>query len=394
MKRTGVITVIFTFALCACTALMACTSSSEKLGNNDLASLNLGNDLTYEQAKALPIARPALNEDNLHDIYFAGGCFWGVDAYFSLIPGVADTTSGYANGTTDNPTYDQVSTGRTGFAETVHVRYDPAVVSLQTLVEQYFGIIDPTSLNRQGNDAGTQYRTGIYYSDKADADTLAKAVQAERTSLGKDVAVELAPLSNFFNAEDYHQNYLDKHPSGYCHVDFSGLKAFVTGKSDTSTEKGSLDPTHYKKPSDGDLRSSLSAQQFDVTQNGATERPFTSSYSDDIKPGIYVDVATGEPLFSSADQYDAGCGWPSFTKPLDPNVIVKRTDGSFGMTRTEVASRVGDSHLGHVFDDGPADKGGLRYCINGASLRFIPLDAMDAEGYGDLKSLVENTDGQ
>lgn len=347
---------------------------------------NLGNDLTYGEAKALPLKHVDIDRDNLHEVYFAGGCFWGVDAYFSLVPGVADTVSGYANGTTENPTYQDVCRGNTGFAETVRVRYDPAAVSLETLVEQYFGLVDPLSVNRQGNDAGTQYRTGVYYTDDADRATLEKAFENEETKVGQGIAVELGPLANFYEAEEYHQDYLDKNPAGYCHIDFSGLKAFAEDTGGTS----SLDPARYQKLDDPALRYQLTKEQYDVTQNAGTERAYTGAYYDNHEQGIYVDVATGEPLFSSADKFDSGTGWPSFTKPIDPDVVVKREDGSYGMVRTEVSSRVGDSHLGHVFNDGPIDKGGLRYCINSASLRFVPLADMDAEGYSDLKPLVEN----
>lgn len=362
----------------------ACASEIPQAGGTRTASpfANLGNDLSYAEAKALPLKEAVVDPDNLREAYFAGGCFWGVDAYFSLVPGVADTTAGYANGTTEQPSYETVSSGTTGFAETVRVRYDPNAVSLQTLVEHYFGLVDPLSVNRQGNDAGSQYRTGIYYVDDADLPSLEEAMGREEKQVGQPLAVELAPLSSFYEAEDYHQDYLDKNPTGYCHVDFSGLRAFAEGDD-------SLDPAAYEKPDDAALRSQLTGEQYDVTQNDATERPYSDPRADEWEPGLYVDVATGEPLFSSADQFHSGTGWPSFSKPIDPAVIVKREDDSYGMSRTEISSRVGSSHLGHVFDDGPAENGGLRYCINGASLRFIPLADMDAEGYGDLKPLVE-----
>lgn len=377
-------------------ALLCCGCESEDVDGSimDMDFLNMSTpDLTYEEARELPFKQVEIDENNLREIYFAGGCFWGIGAYFSLVPGVADTTSGYANGTTENPTYEEVCFGNTGYAETVRVRYDPDAVSLQTLAEHYFGLIDPVSVNRQGHDNGTQYRTGIYYpdgTDETDITTLQAVMDAEATEIGKELAVEFQPLTCFYEAEERHQNYLDNNPTGYCHVDFSGLRAFVDdSESGEGSASGSLDPSAYEKPTDEELRNQLTSEQYDVTQNAATERPFTGEYYDNVEPGIYVDVATGEPLFSSTDQYDAGCGWPSFTKPIDPDVIVEREDGSYGMIRTEVSSRVGDSHLGHVFSDGPAEEGGLRYCINSASLRFVPLNDMDAEGYGDLKSLVE-----
>ncbi|HRU42404.1 MAG TPA: peptide-methionine (R)-S-oxide reductase MsrB, partial [Candidatus Diapherotrites archaeon] len=175
-------------------------------------------------------------------------------------------------------------------------------------------------------------------------------------------------------------DYLKKNPGGYCHIDFSSLKAVSRPK---------VDPALYEKPSQEKIRESLSDIQYSVTQESATELPFRNEYWDNHKAGIYVDIVTGEPLFFSADKYDSGCGWPSFTRPIDRAVLKKREDKSHFMHRTEVRSRVGDSHLGHVFDDGPKDKGGLRYCINSASLRFIPVEKMKEEGYGDLISYVK-----
>lgn len=385
MKRIATAATAIAATLVLLTAL-GCSTDAEPSppASSGAPFVKLNDDLSYEEAKQLPFKQVDVDTANAHEVYFAGGCFWGVDAYFSLVPGVIDTTSGYANGTVENPSYEHVCTGTTGHAETVRVRYDPAAVSLQTLAEHYFGLIDPLSVNRQGNDAGTQYRTGVYYADEADLPALESAFAAEKERVGQELAVELVPLTCFYEAEEYHQDYLDKNPGGYCHIDFSGLRAFA----DDGMAGTSLDASAYEKPSDDALRERLTDEQYDVTQNAATEKPFTGAYYDNVEPGIYVDVTTGEPLFSSADQYDAGCGWPSFTKPIDPNVVSEWADDSHGMNRVEIKSRVGDAHLGHVFNDGPADEGGLRYCINSASLRFVPLDEMDAEGYGDLKPLV------
>lgn len=331
------------------------------------------------------------------EIYFAGGCFWGVEEYFSRVPGVVDAVSGYANGTVANPSYEQVCAHITGHAETVRVTYDPSVVSLKTLVEQFFKIIDPLSVNRQGNDVGDQYRTGIYYTDEADRAVVQAAFDAEQRTLTGPIATELEPLSSFYEAEDYHQDYLRKNPGGYCHISFDSLKDLRTEQpigheaagAPGRDARNSLDAGRYRKPSDDELKARLSKTEYAITQQGGTERAFTGKYWNTYERGLYVDVVTGEPLFSSSDKFDSGCGWPSFAKPIDPAVVAEHVDKTFGMVRTEVRSRVGDSHLGHVFTDGPLDRGGLRYCIDSAALRFIPYAEMDAAGYGDLKDLCE-----
>ena len=317
----------------------------------------------------------------LRKIWLAGGCFWGVEAYMARIPGVSATSVGYANGRTANPTYREVCSHRTGYAEAVHLEYDPQRLSLRDLLGYFFQIIDPTTLNRQGNDLGDQYRTGIYYQDPADLPIIQAAVAAEQEKQTKPVVTEVMPLQNYYLAEEEHQHYLEKNPGGYCHISFASLPADAPGQP-------LVDPARYPAPDDDKLRKTLSPGQYQVTRLGATEQPFTGAYWDYDEPGIYVDVVTGEPLFSSRDKFDAGCGWPSFSHPVDPAVIREKTDSSHGMRRIEVRSRAGDSHLGHVFTDGPAESGGLRYCINSAALRFIPLDKMEAEGYGYLKHLI------
>lgn len=314
------------------------------------------------------------SDSTLRDIWLAGGCFWGVEAYMARVYGVADAVSGYANGTTDNPAYEQVVTGKTGHTETVHVRYDPARTDLETLLTHYYSIIDPTSVNRQGNDIGTQYRTGIFYETDADLSVIQSVTAQVQATLNKPIATEIEPLSAFWPAEDYHQDYLEKNPSGYCHVDFTGLQAQAVF----------IDPADYPVPDEASLLARLTPEQYAVTRRNETESSFTNLYWDNHEPGLYVDIVTGEPLFSSRDKYDSGCGWPSFTRPISAEVIRTREDLSHGMTRTEVRSRAGDAHLGHVFEDGPKEAGGLRYCINSASLQFIPLAEMDAAGYGQF----------
>ena len=374
-------------------------------------------DLSREQALAL-IANPEADLAAIHKtfykkskdkaksmnqktIYLAGGCFWGVEAYFERIPGVLDAVSGYANGNTENPSYEDVVRRNTGHAETVRIDYDPEQISLGEILQYYFRVIDPTSLNKQGNDRGTQYRTGIYYTDAAEKPVIAQALADLAQQYSKPVVVENEPLKQFFVAEDYHQDYLTKNPNGYCHIDVSlankPLSSEEKAKADAkaapqaatpAASGNSLDPARYHKPDAATIKSRLSAMQYNVTQNSGTERAFTHEYDHLFEPGIYVDIVSGEPLFSSADKYNSGCGWPSFTRPIVKEVITEHEDNSYNMHRIEVRSRVADSHLGHVFPDGPRDKGGLRYCINGASLRFIPLAEMDKEGYGDLKSAV------
>lgn len=364
---------------CLMLALAGCTSTESEARMNPQQSTP-ATAATIEDQRW----KERKDADQLREIYYAGGCFWGVESYFSQVPGVESVTVGYANGTVDHPTYQQVCTGSTGHAETVHLVYRPDRVSLKDLTEHFFQIIDPLAVNRQGNDVGDQYRSGIYYTDEADLEVLQSVLAAEQARYTQPLQTELLPLRCYYLAEEYHQDYLEKNPGGYCHVDFSSLADF----------RQPIDPSDYHRPADKDLRALLSDEQYQVTQQNATERPFTGAYDGLFEPGIYVDVATGEPLFRSTDKFDAGCGWPSFSRPIDGRVVVESQDTSYGMLRTEVRSRVGDSHLGHLFNDGPAELGGLRYCINSASLRFIPYDEMEAAGYGALKSLItEAEDG-
>ncbi len=329
---------------------------------------------------------------NVKEIYFAGGCFWGTEHFMKQINGVVQTQVGYANGKMDimNPTYEQVCKDNTGFAETVKVGYDPQQADLELLIDLFFKTIDPTSLNRQGNDRGAQYRTGIYYTDKADLPAIKQTVAVLSKKYAKPVVVEIEPLRNFYEAEDYHQDYLGKHPNGYCHIS-PDLFEVARKANIKKMEKPMMAATqkNYQKPDDASLQARLTAEQYAVTQKNATERAFQNEYWNEKREGIYVDITTGEPLFISTDKFDSGCGWPSFSKPIDKSLIMKKTDNSHGMQRIEVRSKTGNAHLGHVFNDGPADKGGLRYCINSASLRFIPKAMMEKEGYAGYISLLE-----
>lgn len=314
------------------------------------------------------------------EIYIAGGCFWEMEKYIASIPGVLYTQVGYANGKTENPTYEDVCHRGTGHAETVKVIYDSDTISLEFLLELYYSSINPVTKNRQGGDTGVQYRTGIYYINEDDRSVIERSITQLQKQYDKPIAIEMLPLVNFFPAEDYHQKYLDKNPNGYCHI-----KKEMFDKASKSV----VNPTLYTLPDKDILRKTLTPLQYKVTQNSHTEPPFQNEYHSTNNPGIYVDITTGEPLFASSDKFESGCGWPSFSSPIDPNVVREKSDMSHGMSRIEVRSRVGDAHLGHVFNDGPQESGGLRYCINSAALRFIPKEDMECEGYGYLKSLIK-----
>ena len=309
-------------------------------------------------------------------IYFAGGCFWGTERLMSLVPGVVSTRVGYANSQVAEPDYRLVCTGATGAAEAVEVVYDADRIGLTDLLYLYFRSIDPVALNRQGNDVGTQYRTGIYYVDPEDAPVIEAFVATVARRYSRPLAVEVGPLQNFYPAEEYHQDYLSKNPGGYCHVDRSLFY-----------EARNLHPrlTDAK----AELRKRLTPLQWEVTQNAATEPPFNNEYDEEFRPGIYVDIVDGTPLFISTRKYNSGCGWPAFTRPISEDLITEHEDTSFGRIRTEVRAAASGSHLGHVFPDGPVEEGGLRYCINSASLRFIPAADMEAEGYGDYLQMLE-----
>lgn len=322
------------------------------------------------------------------EIFLAGGCFWGVEAYLKKLPGVWDTDVGYANGTTENPTYEEVCRGNTGHAETVRVVYDPTTLDLDTLLKAYFKVIDPTSENRQGNDRGTQYRTGIYYRDPAELETIDTAVGRQQESYTKPIVTEVLMLNNYTSAEAYHQDYLDKNPGGYCHIDLNEADQFIAeNRAEAPDLSALIQKERYPVPSDQVLKKTLTDIQYRVTQNGETERAFSNEYAENFAAGLYVDVVTGEPLFTSMDKFESGCGWPSFTKPIIPDVVTQHKDTAFNMVRIEVRSRAGDTHLGHVFEDGPKDRGGLRYCINSASIRFVPVTQLDAQGYGFLNGM-------
>lgn len=325
--------------------------------------------------KDTPPSDPSTSPKDKQVIYLAGGCFWGVEDYLSRVDGVLDAVSGYANGRGDTTSYELIA--QTGHAETVKVTYDANRIKLKDLLLHYFRIIDPTSVNKQGNDRGSQYRTGIYYTDDKDLAVIDQVFQEKASAYDAPIVVEKEPLKNFVKAEAHHQDYLKKNPNGYCHINVNAASYPV------------IDASKYPKPTPKEIKKKLSRDEYRVTQLNETEKAFSNRYWDLFKPGIYVDVVTGEPLFSSADKFESGCGWPSFSRPISPDVVHYKQDKSFNMTRTEVRSRSANSHLGHVFTDGPKDKGGLRYCINSLSITFIPKAEMSEKGYGYLLKNVD-----
>lgn len=366
-------------------------TQAQALENNPNIETIKQKDGVYYNDKGMPI--------NTRTIYLAGGCFWGVEAYMERVNGVVDAVSGYANGDTAKPSYEDVIRG-SGHAETVKVTYDADKTDLDTILKYYLRVIDPTSLNKQGNDRGVQYRSGVYYTDKEDKAVIDEALKRVQSKYNKPIVVENAPLDNFYLAEMYHQDYLAKNPNGYCHVDLSladdkpedtgNKQSRATRLAPVSTIAETLDPKRYSGFNKNALKSTLTKEQYNITQDAGTERAFSHEYDNLFAPGIYVDVVSGEPLFLSTDKYQSGCGWPSFTKPIDKQVITERDDLSYNMVRTEVRSRVADSHLGHVFPDGPKDRGGLRYCINGGALQFIPVSVMPQSGYAPLVKLIKS----
>lgn len=300
----------------------------------------------------------------MKEIYLAGGCFWALEHYFNFIDGICETEVGYINGFTRNPRYHDVCKG-SGHAEAVHIVYNPRIISLEKLLEYYYDVINPTTYQRQGDDAGVQYRTGIYYVSRDDVEVIVNSLERLQSMYLDPIVIELEAVHNFKRAEEYHQDFLKKNPFGYCQIPKEVFK--------------NVEMESYK----------ISKEDYDIIKGYKREKAFKNKYYDFFDEGIYVDIKTKIPLFSSSDKYDSESGYPSFTKVIDENEVIKKLDLCHLMFRASLIARESGNHLGYVFNDGPLDKGGKRYCVNSAALKFIPKEKLKEKGYGEYLKYIK-----
>lgn len=322
-------------------------------------------------------------EKQINKAIFAGGCFWCMVEPFDELPGIESVVSGYTGGHTDNPTYHEVLSGNTGHVEAVEITYDENIFPYEKLVELFWQQIDPTDDGGQFHDRGDSYRTVIFYNDEEQKETAEKSKQklADSKKFSKPIVTPIKPVETFYPAEEEHQDYYKTNSFHYnLYKKGSGRKKFIE--------------QNWKKTYDKDeLKERLTPMQYTVTQENGTELPFKNEYWNHKDEGIYVDIVSGQVLFSSKDKFDSDCGWPSFSKPIASKSVTEDVDTSHGMIRTEIRSKEADSHLGHVFEDGPQELGGLRYCINSAALKFIPKADLTKEGYSEYNYLFNQNTG-